>query len=83
MSTLHLVTHTHWDREWYQTFQQFRLKLVRLMDHLLALLAPIPILIFMLDGRLSYSTTPAKSGLDGEIRYSSAADFDRPVCPAG
>ncbi|MFZ2095000.1 MAG: hypothetical protein WAV05_00030, partial [Anaerolineales bacterium] len=35
MSTLHLVSHTHWDREWYLTFQQFRLKLVHLMDHLL------------------------------------------------
>jgi mannosylglycerate hydrolase len=52
MSTLHLVTHTHWDREWYQTFQQFRLKLVRLMDHLLALLAADPdFKYFMLDGQ--------------------------------
>jgi mannosylglycerate hydrolase len=52
MSTLHLVTHTHWDREWYQTFQQFRLKLVRLMDHLLALLDADPdFKFFMLDGQ--------------------------------
>jgi mannosylglycerate hydrolase len=52
MSTLHLVTHTHWDREWYQTFQQFRLKLVRLIDHLLALLAADPdFKYFMLDGQ--------------------------------
>ena len=52
MSTLHLVTHTHWDREWYQTFQQFRLKLVRLMDHLLALLDADPdFKYFMLDGQ--------------------------------
>jgi mannosylglycerate hydrolase len=52
MNTLHLVTHTHWDREWYQTFQQFRLKLVRLMDHLLALLAADPdFKYFMLDGQ--------------------------------
>ena len=52
MSNLHLVTHTHWDREWYQTFQQFRLKLVRLMDHLLALLEADPdFKYFMLDGQ--------------------------------
>ncbi len=36
---LHLVPHTHWDREWYQTFQQFRIRLVRLMDRLLDTLA--------------------------------------------
>jgi mannosylglycerate hydrolase len=37
--TLHLISHTHWDREWYQTFQQFRFRLVELIDRLLELLA--------------------------------------------
>jgi alpha-mannosidase len=32
MATLHLVPHTHWDREWYLPFQVFRLKLVHLLD---------------------------------------------------
>ncbi|HID94099.1 MAG TPA: hypothetical protein EYP60_08395 [bacterium (Candidatus Stahlbacteria)] len=32
---LHVVSHTHWDREWYLTFQRFRLKLVSLIDKLL------------------------------------------------
>jgi len=36
--TLHLVSHTHWDREWYLPFQLFRLKLVSLVDNLLELL---------------------------------------------
>ena len=36
--TLHVVSHTHWDREWYLTFQQFRMRLVDLIDHLLDLL---------------------------------------------
>ncbi len=52
MSTLHLVSHTHWDREWYQTFQQFRLRLVHLVDKLLAVLAADPAYRhFMLDGQ--------------------------------
>jgi mannosylglycerate hydrolase len=52
LSSLYLVTHTHWDREWYQTFQQFRLRLVGLMDHLLDLLADDPdFKYFMLDGQ--------------------------------
>ena len=33
-----VVPHTHWDREWYQPFQEFRARLVRLMDHLLDVL---------------------------------------------
>ncbi len=35
---VHVVSHTHWDREWYLTFQQFRLRLVDLIDHVLAIL---------------------------------------------
>ncbi len=39
-AAVHLVVvpHTHWDREWYQPFQQFRGRLVRLIDRLLDLL---------------------------------------------
>lgn len=52
MYTLHLVSHTHWDREWYLTFQQFRMKLVQLVDGLLALLDADPeYKHFMLDGQ--------------------------------
>ena len=40
--TLHVVSHTHWDREWYLTHEQFRMRLVDLIDHLLALLAADP-----------------------------------------
>ena len=43
-SPVHLVVvpHTHWDREWYQPFQEFRHRLVRLTDRLLALLERDP-----------------------------------------
>jgi len=36
--TVHLISHTHWDREWYRTFQQFRFNLVRMVDKLLNIL---------------------------------------------
>lgn len=29
---VHLVPHTHWDREWYEPFQRFRMRLVDLLD---------------------------------------------------
>jgi len=37
-----VVPETHWDREWYATFQQFRMRLVRLTDKLLSILDSDP-----------------------------------------
>jgi len=52
MATVHIISHTHWDREWYQTFQQIRLRLVHMLDKLLAILAEDPdYRYFMLDGQ--------------------------------
>ncbi len=52
MRNIHVVSHTHWDREWYLTFQLFRLKLVRLVDGLLDLLQnDRDFKYFMLDGQ--------------------------------
>lgn len=30
-----IISHTHWDREWYQDYQGYRYRLVRMMDDLL------------------------------------------------
>ena len=50
--TLHAVTMTHWDREWYMDFQKTRLKLVRLIDHLMEYLEGDPAYpSFMMDGQ--------------------------------
>ncbi len=47
-----LVPHTHWDREWYQTFQQFRVRLVKAVDRLLDILDHDEhFSYFMLDGQ--------------------------------
>lgn len=32
---IHLVAHTHWDREWYRTAERFRQRLIPLVDELL------------------------------------------------
>lgn len=48
-----LVAHTHWDRAWYLPFQQFRIRLVRLIDRLLDLLDADPeFRCFTLDGQM-------------------------------
>ncbi|MBE3118775.1 MAG: hypothetical protein IMZ50_08480 [Candidatus Atribacteria bacterium] len=52
MRNLHVISHTHWDREWYRPFQLFRLKLVHLVDGMLDILEKDPgFKYFMLDGQ--------------------------------
>lgn len=51
-TTVAIVPHTHWDREWYSPFQAFRIRLVRLLDELLPLLeADLSYAHFLLDGQ--------------------------------
>ncbi|MGQ9625855.1 MAG: alpha-mannosidase [Anaerolineae bacterium] len=52
MYTVHVCPHLHWDREWASPLPLFRLRLVRMMDCLLALLALDPAYrAFHLDGQ--------------------------------
>ena len=44
-----VISHTHWDREWYLSQEVFRLRLSDLIDHLLEILAREPEYIFHLD----------------------------------
>ena len=52
-TTIHLVPHTHWDREWYRPFQSFRIQLVDLVDRVLDMLDAAPEFCFTLDGQLA------------------------------
>ena len=36
MRRVHYVLSTHWDREWYQTFQDYRYRLVQLLDRVIS-----------------------------------------------
>src|SRR5271167_2449309 len=49
-----IVPHTHWDREWYHSYQEFRLNLVDLLDGLLDLLeSDDSYPCFLLDGQMA------------------------------
>jgi len=50
---VHVVPHTHWDREWYLPFQTFRLRLVELVDRVLDLMEVEQAFVFTLDGQLA------------------------------
>ncbi len=52
LRTIILVSHTHWDREWYLPFEDFRWQLVKTMDQLLDLMEGNPQYAhFNLDGQ--------------------------------
>lgn len=44
--------HSHWDREWYREFEVFRLRLVRVFDHVLDMLEEEKIPSFYFDGQV-------------------------------
>jgi alpha-mannosidase len=49
---IHIISHTHWDREWYLPLEEYRIKLVDLVDRLLDVLEKDPeYKYFMLDGQ--------------------------------
>jgi mannosylglycerate hydrolase len=72
-----LVSHSHWDRAWYCTFQEYRIRLVRLVDRLLQILDEKPeFRVFMLDGQMSVLEDYL------EVRPERAAELQR-HCRAG
>lgn len=48
-----LVPHTHWDREWYEPFQVFRLRLVDVLDDVVARAEADPEFRFTIDGQMA------------------------------
>jgi mannosylglycerate hydrolase len=48
---LWVVPHTHWDREWYLPFEDFRIWLVEVIDDVIAKLEARPAYRFTLDGQ--------------------------------
>ncbi len=46
-----VISHTHWDREWYRTQEEFRIQLIDLFDHLLEILDTDPDYVFHMDAQ--------------------------------
>lgn len=52
-ASYHFVSHTHWDREWYKSFDAFRAMLINMVDDLIDLLQKKSFESFLLDGQTS------------------------------
>ena len=51
---VNIVPHTHWDREWYEPFQSFRMSLVDTIDSLISIMsADNGYSFFLLDGQMA------------------------------
>lgn len=48
---VHLYLHTHWDREWYRSFEGYRYRLIRSLQGILEHLESHPDQSFLLDGQ--------------------------------
>lgn len=46
-----LISHTHWDREWYQSFEKYRMRLCDLINNLLDIIDQYPDYIFHMDAQ--------------------------------
>src|SRR5271157_129829 len=70
---LFVISHTHWDREWYLSFNQFRLRLVNVIDKALELAKDERWNSFMLDGQ----TAPIEDYL--EVKPDNATALRKAV----
>ena len=50
---IHILTNTHWDREWYMSHEKYLVRLVNLMDRLMDIMKANPDYIFISDGQFS------------------------------
>ena len=75
---VHIVPHTHWDREWYSPYQTFRLRLVDLLDQLLPQLEGDPSYAhFLLDGQMAVVDDYLAVRPDAEPRLRALASTGR------
>lgn len=48
---IHLLSNSHWDREWYMSHEKYLARLVPLMDRLVTIMKTQPDYIFVMDGQ--------------------------------
>jgi mannosylglycerate hydrolase len=76
--TVAIVPHTHWDREWYEPYQSFRMRLVDMLDRLIPILERDPSYArFMLDGQMAVVDDYLEVRPEAEARIRALAATGR------
>jgi hypothetical protein len=73
---IHLVPHTHWDREWYSPFRTFQLRLIELVDKLIELMEKdASYARFLLDGQMAVvdDYLEVRPENEGRLRHLAAS----------
>ena len=76
---VHVIFTTHWDREWIQSFEQYRYRLVRLVDKLLDILERETDLVFVCDGQTIMLEDYLELRPENQLRLRSLAQAGRLV----
>jgi len=84
----HYVRSTHWDREWYEPFQGYRMRLVSMLDEVLENLRKDSAFKFVMDGQTipvyDYLEVRLEKGRgDSSIRSRGPVQSRPVVCRAG
>src|SRR5579859_7269252 len=78
---VNIVPHTHWDREWYEPFQTFRLRLVDVVDGLLDLMEDdASYARFLLDGQMAVVDDYLEVRPENEKRLRALTESGRMSC---
>ncbi|MFO7965311.1 MAG: glycoside hydrolase family 38 C-terminal domain-containing protein [Desulfobacterales bacterium] len=85
---IHLFSHTHWDFEWYEIEEGFKLQLVCFIDHLLNTLEKDPQFTFHFDGQVMpiidyLEVLEERDGLDDQERVKEAEEKIRKFIQRG
>lgn len=72
-----VVPHTHWDREWYLPFEQFRLRLVDVVDEVLDVLERDERMRFVLDGQTIVLEDYLELRPENEVRLAALIQANR------
>lgn len=51
--SFHVISNTHWDREWYQSHEKYLVRLIELMDRLVDIMEDRPAYRFITDGQFA------------------------------
>ena len=73
---VHVYAHTHWDREWYRSFERFRMQLVGAVDRILDTLESDPsFTTYVLDGQTIVLDDASGTKIEVSVR-SNAGDVN-------